>query len=47
MRVFIKKAETYARKLKGVTVEAKEKMLIDEFGHILNNETCKQIAKTF
>ena len=47
MKHFIKKAETYAKKLKGVTTEVKEKMLIDKFGFILKNETLKNIAKNF
>lgn len=47
MNNFIKNAETYARKLKSVTPEQKEKMLIEKFGFILNIETIKSIAKTF
>lgn len=47
MNNFIKNAETYARKLKGVTPEQKEKMLIKKFGNVLTNETIKSIAKAF
>lgn len=47
MKAFIKNAESYARRLKGVTTEVKEKMLSDKFGSLLNIETIKNIAKNF
>ena len=47
MNHFIKKAETYARQIKGLDIDIKEKMLIDKFKHVLTVETCKHIANTF
>lgn len=47
MKAVIKNAEIFSKKLKNVSLEEKEKMLIVKFGYILPDETCKSIAKTF
>jgi hypothetical protein len=47
MQNTISKAETYARSLKGASVEYKESKLYEKYGASLGIETCKRIAQTF